>query len=334
MKKVFLLLILIIITLCSSCDGNNTQKLAEGIDNSEIQNDDIPTLSEESLSENNKGDTKEISNLIFDALTSQKEINADDLNINKYILGIYLEGKQILAKEGDFYYWYEWDGESYIEADKIADNYNGSDFLVLTTDKEHNERTVHLPDSKVIQFPRLINVVGNRAIIQTTEDQKTHYNFDADLLAGSAIEITHIDRLNSDERKLNRWETLIALPDDRTLCHYFMWMDNAANSYSLWLIIDKNSNEINRFTTEYFDDLDNICVSENGEYVCFTYGQTTSHPSILSIHDESVYSIFKESDFFGFEAVTFMNWVNEETLAIGYRKNGEQIVKFQKVLFE
>jgi hypothetical protein len=334
MKKVFLLLTLIIITLCCSYGENYIQNSAESKDITEIKKDNISTLSEESLSENNKDDTQEVRNLIMEALISQKEINADDLHINKLILGIFLEGKQILAKEGDFYYWYEMDGESYVESDKIAKNCNGKDFLVLTTDDESNKRTVHLPDSKIIQFPRLINVVGNRAIIQTSEDQKKHYNFDAELLSGSAIEITHIDKLNSDERKLNRWETLIALPNDTTLCHYFMWRDNSDNSYSLWLIVDKNSNEINQFTTEYFDDLDNICVSENGEYVCFTYGQTTSHPSILNIQEESVYSIFNESDFYGFEAVTFMNWVNEETLAIGYRKNGEQIVKFQKVLFE
>lgn len=82
------------------------------------------------------------------------------------------------------------------------------------------------------------------------------------------------------------------------------------------MIFDKEDKEIRRFSTQYFNVIDNICVDDSGEYVCFTYGQTTSRAQLLSVEEESITPIFGEGDFFGWEAVLSMNWVNKDTLAI------------------
>ncbi len=192
---------------------------------------------------------------------------------------------------------------------------------------------VSLPETA--SFLRLINAVGDRAIVQTTlEDQGGNYNLKVDLSSGTTVPITYIDRLSSDEKRMNRGETVILLPNDMTLCHFFIWGGHADNSSSIWILFNKEDNEIKRFSTRYFDDIDNICVDDDGKYVCFTYGQTTSRPQLLSVEEESVTPIFGEDDYFGFEAVLSMNWVNTDTLAIGYWKDDNRIVKFQKVLFE
>ncbi len=323
MRKVWFLLILIMV-FCCSCDKQENVSLpsTEG---------ETPKK-EETKTEEDVQDK----NLIHDAIVSQKEIAAKDMYIDKLILRVYSDGKRVLTKEGNFYYWYELDGEAYIESGKIEEKDKRKEFVVFSTNyDEYKERIVNVSLSENASFLRLVNAIGDRAVIQAPlENQGGNNNFKIDLLSGTTVPITYIDRLNSDEKSMNLGETVILLPNDITLCHFFIWGGNADDSSSIWILFDKEDNEIKRFSTRYFDDIDNICVDDDGKYVCFTYGQTTSRPQLLSIEEESITPIFSEDDYFGLEAVLSMNWVNKDTLAVGYWKDDNRIIKFQKVLFE
>ncbi len=330
MKKVWASGIILLFIFCSSCAKEQAPEAIHKV-TPQITPQTTPKSSEitQKIAQNTE-------NPIDSTIVAQGEIKASEVGILKLVQGVYSEGEKILTKEKNTYYWYEADGKTYIETEKVEINENKGDVLVISpTSQEEYGQMIHLTTTKDLNFTKVVNILHDRAIIQSmSSDATKHYNFEADLQSGEAVEITYTDKLSDDERKSSRKETVIALTEDTTLCHYYIAGKTAEDSYSIWLVIDKDNTVIKRFTTKYFDDMDNICVSEDKNYVCFTYQQTTRSPHILNIEKELVYPIFDEKDFYGYESVLFMNWVNEDTLALGYKKNDEQIIKFHKVTFD
>lgn len=325
MKKSIAFLILLSIMFFSACAVENKSSLTSETPIPSQKVGELPETIPESIKVNP----------ILDAIDSEGQICAKDFGVSKRILGVYFNGNNILAEEDGLYYWYSLNNEIYSQEDIINKNIGENDILVISVNADEKQsHTVKIPKSDHVFFPRIINVIDDRAIIQTvSEDQLNHYNYEVDLASGQVVEITYAHNLEKEESRKKKWETCIALPNELTLSHFFILGSTADDSYSVWLVIDSSGNVISRFTTQYFDDIDNICVDKEGKAICFTYGQTSSRPHILSIEDESVHSIFDDTEFYGYDAVTFMSWVNEDTLALGYRKDGEHIIKFTKPVF-
>lgn len=325
MKKSIAFLLLLSIMFFSACARENKSLLASDTPIPSQKVGELPETTPEAIKENP----------IQDAIDLEGQIFIKDFGVSKRILGVYFNGNSILAEEDDLYYWYNLNNEIYSQEDIINKNIGENEVTIIcVNDDEKQSHTVKLPKSDHAFFPRVINVIDDRAIIQTvSEDQLNHYSYDVDLSSGQVVEITYSHNLESEESRKNKWETCIALPNDLTLSHFFILGSTADDSYSVWFVIDSSGNVVSRFTTQYFDDVDNICVDKEGEAIYFTYGQTSSRPHILSIKDESVHSIFDDTEFYGYDAVTFMSWVNEDTLALGYRKDGEHIVKFTRPIF-
>jgi WD40 repeat protein len=225
--------------------------------------------------------------------------------------------------------------EKEIEADAALLSYKSIKAIVTDEGNLHSGFDVVYDESNY--YPaELTNAFQDTAYIRLkhltsfTED----LNFKGDLKTGTYEPVDTkkiLDLVVGDRKEMNIVQvTLIALPQNNTLYHIYLWNEKD-DMTSLWVVADENEKVINSFETQYFDDLSNVTVNPNGDYIAFSYGQTPGYPHLLDLKNQNVYPIFPEGNDAEEKnaqsaSIRFISWQDNNILCLGLMDDDRTII--------